>query len=100
MNVVCRKSYFGRSFKRAINAIQLDYKSINAYNAPVNFDISRLDYIYKVRRKSWQCQLFNNKYDQTKLTSQMLIRRINQSAISFLLIKQMLIQFEKYGVLF
>ena len=29
--------YFGRSSKRAINAIQLDYKSIKAYNAPVIF---------------------------------------------------------------
>ena len=58
-SVVCRKSYFGQSSKlaiNAINAIQLDYKSINAYNAPVIFNILHLNYIYKVCRKSWQCQ--------------------------------------------
>jgi hypothetical protein len=56
MNIVCRNCYFGRSSKRGINAILLDYKSINAYNASFIFDILHLNYIYKVCRKSLQCQ--------------------------------------------
>jgi hypothetical protein len=42
------EDYFGRCSKRLINAIQLDYKSINAHSAPVIFNILHLNYIYIV----------------------------------------------------